>query len=245
MKGDAAFWILRAYSSIWMGSKSRVIVEGRENLPTDPTRRRTYIVINHSTTFDLVALMHISGRRFSVVMDEGAFNFPVVRRLFVSAGFIPLVKSRSAEAVDAAVRKIREGTPVVMSLTDGGSAVGREERPRTGGVRIAHLADAAIYPVFTMVEENRKRHLSFKGVNGEKYPYTTFRDTLYFVSFLPPIPASAFAESETYESYGEVARQLREMADREQQRIERLLVDQKARFDSLPRRGGTSVRVLW
>ena len=189
--------------------------------------------------------MHVSGSRFSVVMDEGAFNFPVVRRLFVSAGFIPLVKSRSAEAVDAAVQKIRDGVPVVMSLTDGGSTVGKEERPRTGGIRIAHLAGATIYPVFTMVEENKKRHLSFKGVNGERYPYTTFRDTLYFIKFLPAIPASEFDGKDTRESYGAGARRLQEMADRERALFERTLVEQKERFDALPRRGGTHERVLW
>lgn len=245
MRGDIAFWLLRIYSTIWMRSKSRVLIEGRENLPKDRTQRRTYIVINHSTSFDLVALMHISGSRFSVVMDEGAFNFPVIRRIFSRAGFVPLVKGESARAVDVAVGKIVEGIPVVMSLTGGGSTMGNEERPRTGGVRIAHLAEAAIYPIFTMVEESKKRHLDFKGVDGRRYPYTTFRDTLYFVSFLPPIPASVFTSDETYDSYQKVAQALKVLADKEQARFARLLVERKADFDRVRRRGGSSERILW
>ncbi len=245
MLEDFCFRILTAYSTIWMKNKARVIVDGRENLPTDPSQKRAYIVINHSTTYDLVALMHISGSRFSVVMDEGAFNFPVIRRVFSGAGFIPLEKSESKKAVDAAIAKIRAGVPVINSLTDGGSTISGEERPRTGGVRIAHLAGAAIYPIFTMVEENKKRHLSFKGVDGRTHPFTTFRDTLYFVSFLPPIPASEFGPNETYESYQKMAQRLKELADREQQRYERLLIERKAEFDAMPRRGGTTERVRW
>jgi len=245
MLENAAFRLLRAYSTLWMRSKSRVLIDGRENLPTDRSQKRIYIVINHSTSFDLVALMHISGSRFSVVMDEGAFNFPVVHRIFRGAGFIPLVKSDSGRAVEAAVTKIRAGIPVVNSLTDGGSTMGKEERPRTGGVRIAHLAGASIYPVFTMVEENKKRHLSFKGTDGSAYPYTTFRDTLYFVSFLPPIPASEFGPNETYESYQMLALRLKQLADRERERYERLLIERKAEFDGLRRRGGATDRVQW
>lgn len=245
MREELCFKILTAYSTIWMKNKARVIIQGRENLPRDPTEKRAYIVINHSTTYDLVALMHISGSRFSVVMDEGAFNFPIVRRIFSGAGFIPLVKSDSGKAVDAAVAKLRAGIPVINSLTDGGSTIGGEERPRTGGIRIAHLAGASIYPIFTMVEENKKRHLSFKGVDGRTHPYTTFRDTLYIVGFLPSIPASEFGPNETYESYRRVAQRLKTLADAEQERYERLLQEKKAEFDALPRRGGTSERVAW
>jgi 1-acyl-sn-glycerol-3-phosphate acyltransferase len=245
MLEDLFFRILTAYSTVWMRNKARVMIEGRENLPRDRTEKRAYIVINHSTSYDLVALMHISASRFSVVMDEGAFNFPVIRRIFNGVGFIPLVKSDSGRAVEAAVAKIRAGIPVINSLTEGGSTMGKEERPRTGGIRIAHLAGASIYPVFTMVEENKKRHLSFKGVDGRTHPFTTFRDTLYFVSFLPPIPASEFGSNETYESYQKVAMRLKELADREQRKYERLLIERRAEFDGIRRRGGATDRVQW
>ncbi len=245
MRAESWFRLLTAYSTMWMKMKSKVLVEGRENLPRDPAERRTYIVINHSTSYDLVALMHISARRFVVVMDEGAFNFPVIRRIFSGAGFIPLRKEQSGQAVDSAIARIRDGIPVVMSLTEGTSTQGQEARPRTGGIRIAHLAGATIYPVFTMVEEEKKRNLTFKGVDGRVHPFTTFRDTLYFISFLPPIPPCVYGPDETYESYQKIAWHLKGLADQERQRIEGMVSEGGAEYGGMRRRGGTAERVSW
>jgi 1-acyl-sn-glycerol-3-phosphate acyltransferase len=245
MIADLSFRILTTYSTLWMRSRCRLVIDGKGNLPTDATQRRTYIVLNHSTTYDLVALMHISKSRFSVVMDEGAFNVPVVRRIFSGAGFIPLVKTDSGSAVAAAVQKIRAGVPVLMSLTDGAATIGGEERPRTGGVRIAHLADAAMYPVFVMVEENKKLHRSLKGTDGKVHPFTTFKDTIYVVRFLPPIPSTVFGAAETYESYAALAGRMKGMADVEKKSYERELADPAGRFAGLRRTGGCGERVTW
>jgi 1-acyl-sn-glycerol-3-phosphate acyltransferase len=245
MIAEASFRILRAYSTAWMRSRCRLVIDGAANLPTDLSRPRTYIVLNHSTTYDLVALMHISDNRFSVVMDEGAFNVPVIRHIFAGAGFIPLVKTDSGSAVSAAVQKIRSGIPVLMSLTDGAATIGGEERARTGGVRIAHLAGAAMYPVFVMVEEDRKLHRSLKGVDGKTHPFTTFRDTVYVVDFLPPILPGVFRETETYEGYAALALRMKAMADAEKEKYRRELADPGGRFADMPRTGGTSLRVTW
>jgi 1-acyl-sn-glycerol-3-phosphate acyltransferase len=245
MIADACFGILRGYSTAWMRSRCRLVIDGEENLRPAPTGPRTYIVLNHSTTFDLVALMHISASRFSVVMDEGAFNVPVIRHLFSGAGFIPLVKEDSARAVNVAVEKIRAGVPVLMSLTDGAATIGGEERPRTGGVRIAHMAGAVMYPVFVMVEEDRKLHRSLKGLDGRTHPFTTFRDTVYIVDFLPPIRPEVFRRDETYEGYAALALRMKVMADAEKQRYSRVLADPAGRFAGMPRTGGTSRRVTW
>ena len=245
MIADACFSILRMYSMAWMRSRCRLVIEGKENLPTDLTLPRTYIVLNHSTTFDLVALMHISASRFSVVMDQGAFMTPVVRHLFHGAGFIPLDKADSGQAVVAAVQKIGAGVPVLMSLTDGAATLGGEERPRTGGVRIAHRAGAVMQPVFVMVEEDRKLNRMLKGVDGSSHPYTTFRNTIYVVAFLPPIPPEVFGPDESYESYTGLAQRMKAMADAEKQKYTRLLADPQGVFAGMRRRGGASERVSW
>jgi 1-acyl-sn-glycerol-3-phosphate acyltransferase len=245
MIADACFSFLRLYSTAWMRSRCRLLIEGKENLPTDLARPRTYIVLNHSTTFDLVALMHISASRFSVVMDQGAFMTPVVRHLFHGAGFIPLDKADSGKAVSAAVQKIGAGVPVLMSLTDGAATIGGEERPRTGGVRIAHLAGAVMQPVFVMVEEDRKLNRMLKGIDGTSYPFTTFRNTIYIVVFLPPIPPDVFGPNESYESYTAIARRMKGMADAEKQKYTRLLADPRGRFAGMARRGGATERVTW
>ncbi|MBN2551645.1 MAG: 1-acyl-sn-glycerol-3-phosphate acyltransferase [Spirochaetales bacterium] len=243
MFADLSFKILRAYADCWMKSRCRVLIDGTEHLPSDSNGKRAYIVINHSTTFDLVALMHIARNRLSVVMDEGAFHYPVVRHLFRAAGFIPLLKSDSQSAVGQAVRKIGDGIPVLLSLTSGGSTLGKEERPRVGGVRIAHLAGAAIHPVFTMIAEDRKIYRSFKGSDGELYRYTTFRDGLYYIGFLPPIPQDVFGPNETYETYREIAYHLKELAEGEKPRYRELLAAETKRSNGSRWRGGSPERV--
>ena len=37
-----------------------------------------YVLMNHSTSYDAVALFHCSANRFGVVMDREAFEFPVI-----------------------------------------------------------------------------------------------------------------------------------------------------------------------
>jgi 1-acyl-sn-glycerol-3-phosphate acyltransferase len=159
MIADLCFALIRAYSTVWMRSRSKVLLFGREHLEGTPRGRRVYVVLNHSTSYDLVALFHLSVNRFSVVMDQEAFEFPVIRHFLTGAQFIPLDKRASEVAVRRAVDTVKAGTPLAMSLTEGRTAVGvaGHERPRTGGVRIAHLAGADICPVFVMVEEDRRR----------------------------------------------------------------------------------------
>jgi hypothetical protein len=79
-----------------------------------------------------------------------------------------------------------------------------------------------MHPVFVMVEENRKLRRSLKRVDGKDNPFTTFRNTVSIVGFLPPIPPSVFAASETCESYAALARRMKEMADQEKRRYERI-----------------------
>lgn len=242
MLADLAFGLLHLYSTAWMRAKCRVVLEGEEHLPATPGGRRVYMVINHSTSYDLVALMHLATNRFSVVMDQGAFTFPIIGSLFHAAGFIPLVKSAPEEAIRRAVDAVRAGVPLVMSLTEGSSTLGVESRPRTGGVRIARLAGADIRPVFTMVEPGRERRLSFRGLDGATYPYTTFRDTLYAVSFLPAIAAASLPSGQSYEENRIVADRLRELALREKERFTRLLADERLRVRGRCR-GGADRRV--
>jgi 1-acyl-sn-glycerol-3-phosphate acyltransferase len=245
MLADTWFGLVRAYATSWMRSRCRVLLQGEENLPADPTRPRVYIVINHSTTFDLVALVHIAAQRFSAVVDGGAFQFPVVGSILRAAGFIPLDKSDSAASLSRAVQAAAAGIPLIMSLTDGAYAVGGEGRPRTGGIRIAHQAGADLYPLFTMVENDMAIHRSFKGRGGHEHPYTTFRDAFYAISFLPPILAGTFSAAETYESYRARAEALKNLAARERERFTQKLRDEAASLQETPRRGGCDHRVRY
>ncbi len=247
MIADLAFALIGAYATVWMRSHDRVLVFGQYQLASLPRGKRVYIVLNHSTSYDAVALFHLSARRFGMVLDREAFKVPVVGHLLSAAGFIALDKRASEDAVQRAVSTVKGGTPLVVSLTEGHAAIGRPgfERPRSGGVRIAHLAGADIFPVFVMIEEGRRRMRSFRGKEGDTEVFTTFQDTLYLVSFLPPIPASSFQPEETLASYRAVAEDLQKQSDREHERLARMLAEERERYDGMRRRGGSSVRLAW
>ena len=182
-----------------------------------------------------------------MLMDEEAFRVPVIGRILAAAQFIPLDKRVSEEAVQRAVTTVKAGTPLMVSLTEGYTAIGvsGHERPRSGGVRIAHLAGADIFPVFAMIEDGKRVMRSFRGKGGGDEVFTTFNDTLYFLSFLPPIPASSFKPEESIATYRAVAEDLQRQSDREGQRITALLSDERERFAGIHRRGGSGTRVRW
>jgi 1-acyl-sn-glycerol-3-phosphate acyltransferase len=246
MAMNIPFKIMSIYSTIWMRAKARVIVKGHDDLPPrKPGEKRVYLLLNHSTTFDVVALMHVSKEPFAIMMDRGAFTFPIIRHILHGAGFIPLDKSDSKPSVEACGKALAEGRPLLISLHDGDSTIGDWGKPRTGGIRIAHLAGATIYPIFLKVEDERIRHLSFKGVNGTEYPYTTFKNTFYFIEFLKPYDLSALPPAPSYEDYFEVAKALDAQAEEVEAHYEAFLAENRERFAPLKRRGGSRFRVAW
>ena len=241
-----AFKLLNIYSTIWMKAKARVIVRGHDDIPPRVKgERRVYVLLNHSTTYDVVALMHISREPFVVMMDRGAFTFPVIRHILSGAGFVPLDKKDSKPAFQACAEALREGRPVLISLHEGDSTIGEWGRPRTGGIRLAHMTGAKLYPIFLKVENDRIRHLKFTGVNGTEYPYTTFKNSFYFIEFLPPVDLSSLPEGAVYEDYFAVAKNLDAERERVEEGYEAYLDENRERFAPIRRRGGSRLRIAW
>ena len=61
MRLNIPFKIMSVYSTIWMQARARVIVKGLDDVPPrENGEKRVYLLLNHSTTFDVVALMHVS-----------------------------------------------------------------------------------------------------------------------------------------------------------------------------------------
>jgi len=237
---------MSVYSTIWMRAKARVIVKGLDDVrPREKGEKRVYLLLNHSTTFDIVALMHVSKEPFAILMDKGAFTFPIIRHVLNGAGFIPLNKVDSKPAIEACGAALEEGKPLFISLHDGDSTLGDWGKPRTGGIRLAHLAGAKLYPLFLKVEADRIRRLSFKGVNGTEYPYTTFRNSFYFIEFLKPVDLSSLPSLPSHENYFEVAKLLDAKADEVEARYETFLSENRERFAPLRRKGGSPLRVAW
>lgn len=246
MRFNLPFKIMNIYSTLWMRAKARVIVKGLDELPPRKAgEKRVYLLMNHSTTFDVVALMHVSKEPFAIMMDKGAFTFPIIRHVLHGAGFIPLDKEDSKPAVAACAEALQRGRPLLISLHEGDSTLGDWGKPRTGGIRLAHQAGATLYPIFLKVEDDRIRRLSFKGVNGTEYPYTTFKNTFYFIEFLKPFDLSSLPAVPSYEEYFEVAKSLDAKAEEVEARYETFLADNRERFAPLRRRGGSRFRVAW
>jgi 1-acyl-sn-glycerol-3-phosphate acyltransferase len=240
------FKIMSLYSTIWMRAKARVVVKGLDDLPPrQKGEKRVYLLLNHSTTYDVVALMHVSKEPFAILMDRGAFTFPIIRHILHGAGFIPLDKDDSKPCVAACIDTVNKGKPLLISLHEGDSTIGDWGKPRTGGIRIAHATGAKLFPIFLKVEDERIKHLSFKGVNGTEYPYTTFKNTFYFIEFLKPVDLSGLPPEPSRDDFFEVAKALDEKAEAVEARYESFLADNRERFAPLKRRGGTRFRVAW
>ena len=244
-----SFGILHFYSNLWMKSRAKVIVEGLEHLsPARNDKRRLYLLLNHSTTFDIVALMHIAANPFIILMDRGAFTFPLIRHFLSGARFIPLDKETSATAVAQSIEQVKNNEPLLISLHDGNSTLGKWGRPRTGGIRIAHLANAIIIPIFLFVEPHRIRHLRFKGVNGVEYPYTTFRNTRFWIRFLPAMTLDNLPIDSGYEDYKVQANLMDDMANKMEEEYESRMVNENNELGDKPgkrQKGGTKVRVAF
>jgi 1-acyl-sn-glycerol-3-phosphate acyltransferase len=243
-----SYGILNSYSTLWMRSRAEMIVEGMENIPDAQLRlNRVYIILNHSTSYDLVAIMHLVSDPFVVLMDRGAFTFPVIRHVLSAAGFIPLDKGTSHKAIERCVADVKAGKPLVISLHDGDSTIGAWGRPRTGGIRIAHQAGAEIIPIFTYVEPDRIRNLRFKGVNGTEYPYTTFKNTRYWIRFLPHESIDWLSAESSYDDYRSVANRLEAKANELKLEFEAKLMKEAEERGDAPRprrRGGSQIRVV-
>ena len=243
---DAAFKVLNIYATIWMWANARVVPRGLLELPPKKANeKRVYLVLNHSTTYDAIALIHLSKEPFTILMDDGAFKVPIVGRILRKAGFIPLDKSDSKTSVAACIDAVNEGRPLFVSLHDGSMTCGEKGRPRTGGIRIAHRTGATIYPIFVKAEEECIRRSSIKGADGSANPFSTFKNSLYFIDFLPPVDLSSLHPDASYEDYFKVALSLDEKAEEVGKYYESLASDHGDLMSSLSRWGGARFRVAW
>ncbi len=154
----------------------------------------------------------MSKRFFSVMMDPGAFTYPVIGLLFKGAKFIPA--GPGEEPIAAAIAQTRSGVPFMMSLKPGGYALGKHERPRSGAIRIAIGAKADLIPLWLQIEPGKRKITRFSGVDGESYEFSVFNNTRYFAKVLEPV---------TYEALP---------ADGDREAIRALACDIEARFDA-------------
>ena len=236
--------MLQFYSEVWARAHCRVLISGREHLAGRGGRHRVYIV-SHPTTYDLPVLAHLSKNNFYVVVAEGPFAHPLVGWLFRGTGFPMLRSDNSEEVIRESLRLMDTGAPLIYSLKGYGVDFGEDVRPRTGGIRIAHLAGADIYPVHLMIEQGKMLFKYYRDGKGGVYPYTIFWNTLYFATFCEPLRYADYSrEVMRYEDYREIAFRLNDVFNRTQAGLEQELEDNGARYRRMRRWGGVGKRVL-
>ena len=245
MSHAAYFKLLRFYSDIWARHHCRVIVSGEEHIASVASENRIYIV-SHPTTYDLPVLVHLAQNNFYVVVFEDPFAHPLVRWVFEGAGFLKLTAGRSEEMIEQSRRLIEAKNPLIYSLKGYGVDFGEDVKPRTGGIRIAHLAKANIYPVHLMIEEGKMIFTSYRDRKGGVYPYTIFKNTLYFATFLKPLLYSEYAKQGMgYDGYQRIAYDIDARFQETQARLERELRDNPERYRGMRRRGGAERRLFF
>ena len=242
MSHQAYFRILKTYANLWSRRNCKVIMAGEENIDTG--RPRIYIV-SHPTTWDLPLLSHISKKHFYIVVAEGPFANPLVKWMFDHTGFFELKKENSAETIEKACSVVRDGHPLIYSLKGYGVDFGEDVRPRTGGVRIAHMAGADIIPTHLTIEEGKRYFKYYNKSETESYPYTLFRDTLYHVTFLPAIRYEDYAKPEmTYEEYKTLAYSIEDKFIENQKRIDEKMQAEPEYYKNIKRTGGSPKQVI-
>lgn len=83
-------------------------------------------------------------------------------------------------------------------------------------------------------------------MNGTEYPYTTFRNTRYWIRFLPPQSVSDLPEGACYDDYRAVADRLDQMADGLEREYKQMLAGEADSRGDAPRpkrRGGGRIRI--
>jgi 1-acyl-sn-glycerol-3-phosphate acyltransferase len=241
-----AFRALSFVATLWMWRNARVVARGLDRIPKKaPDEKRVYLIMNHTSTFDFVALLHMSKGPFTVLMDEGAFQAPVFGPLLKKAGFIPLVEGDSESGLRACVDAVNEGRPLIISLHKGSSVCGEWSRPRTGGLRIAHETGATIYPVFIMAESDRIRRSNIRGVDGSSNRFTVFKNALYFIQPLPPFDLSSLPAEPSYEDFFGIARTLEAKMNETRAYYDGFMDKYRERLAPLARWGGARFRVSW
>jgi 1-acyl-sn-glycerol-3-phosphate acyltransferase len=245
MKGNFYFRLLKLYSDTWARGHCRVVMAGEENLEDNQDRRRIYIV-SHPTTFDLPMLVHIAKNSFHVVVYQDPFNHPIAGWIFRNIGFPKLEPEKSDRMIEEACGIIESHRPLIYSLKGYGVDFGEDVKPRTGGIRIAHRARADIYPVHLMIEPGKMIFKYYKDRKGGVFPYTIFKDTLYFVTFCKPLRHEEYARAEMgYEEFQDIAYRIEGEFQSIQKRLERELEKKQASYNGRRKRGGSDKKVCF
>ena len=162
-KGNIVHYIGRFWSflNVYL-SGTRVYIKGKEKI----VKGQTYIVMsNHQSLFDVWALIAKIPLQLRWIIKSGIKKMPVFGYALERMGHIYIDKSKrkdTAFGLEAAARKIRGGTSVVIFPEGTRSRDGRLKKFHRGGALIAIRSGVPILPVTV----NGGRFVLAKGTLG-------------------------------------------------------------------------------
>jgi 1-acyl-sn-glycerol-3-phosphate acyltransferase len=149
MRPSLLYNLIAGLSSPVLYGVYRLRAKGRENLPKDTGY---VLACNHVSSFDPWPLgMPLWPRRFLRFMAKSELYWFPLRLVLNGAGAFPVRRGqRDLEAIETAVRLVREGQVVAMfpegTRRTKGLVKKWEARPRSGAARIALEAGAPLVP---------------------------------------------------------------------------------------------------
>jgi 1-acyl-sn-glycerol-3-phosphate acyltransferase len=127
---------------------ARVRLHGAENLPAAGTP--VVYMANHQSYMDIPALFGYLPVQFRIIAKESLFKVPFMGWHLSRAGNIPINRSNRREAmrsIKEAVKRIREGTSVVVFPEGTRSRTGILQPLKAGSFKLAVQAGVPIVPV--------------------------------------------------------------------------------------------------
>lgn len=238
------FFIIRnVICEPWIKKNCKVIVnydKGIENCP-----RRVYIV-HHPSTYDFFTLTTLAKNNFYLPINKEAFDVPIVGYFLYKSGFLPVYigKNKKIDIISPMVKKAKNGYPILNSARNEEFNKGVRGKLRTGGIVIADLAKADIIPIHIYIEKGKIYEYNVIKFNLKKAPATYFKNALVFVSFLKPIKWEEYhKENMTKDDYYKIIENIGEIFDKEDEKIERQLIENKSYYDLIERKGGPNIFV--
>ncbi|MBZ5514464.1 MAG: 1-acyl-sn-glycerol-3-phosphate acyltransferase [Acidobacteriia bacterium] len=143
--GCARFWS-------WLILKTsgiRVSVEGLEHV-RQPADTPMIFCVNHQSAMDIPVLLVHFPFQFRFLAKRSLFHYPFLGWHLRRSGHIAVVRERASQArrsLEVAVRKIREGYPVVVFPEGGRSRTGEILPFKAGAFRLAVLSGVPVTPV--------------------------------------------------------------------------------------------------
>lgn len=166
-KGDLIHRIARLWAKVLLWAAGvRVKVEGLSHIPLGPV----VLMCNHQSAFDIFVILAFLPVQFRWLAKASLFRIPFLGWAMARAGYIPVERENPREATRSlveAIRRVREGTSVVIFPEGTRSHDGKLLPFRKGGFTLALKAQVPVVPMAIVGTREVMPRGSFRVFGGE------------------------------------------------------------------------------